>query len=214
MKSERKLDKDYFIRCFTKMGVLVEDNRDYWTQLDSAIGDGDHGINLSIGFREVTKQLPALAESDDTISQLLKKVGMILLSKVGGASGPLYGSLLMKMGDPVQGKLEVTFTEFVGMLEAGVEAVIYRGKAELGDKTMVDALLPGVTLLKKNPHQLVGVKERLTEAVETMRQSAEETKPLRAKKGRAKRLGDRSIGHLDPGAVSSWMLMTIFAEEL
>ena len=213
MRAEIKLDKQFFVDCFYKIGKLAEDNRDYWTQLDSDIGDGDHGINLSIGFREVTKQLPELALGEEDLSQFLRKIGMILLSKVGGASGPLYGSLFMKMGDDYKGQNEVSFDEFVGMLDSGIAAVIFRGKAELGDKTMVDALLPGVNHLKENANQLQPA-ERMSEAVGVMKAGADSTVDLIAKKGRAVRLGKRSIGHRDPGAESSWMLMNVFATEI
>ena len=128
--SEMVLDKQFFADSLAKMAELAEVNRDYWTKLDSDIGDGDHGINLSIGFRAVNANLQDNLEKAPDISTLLKKSGMLLLSKVGGASGPLYGSFFIKMGKEDTGKETVTFPEFAGMLKNGVEAVQLRGKAE------------------------------------------------------------------------------------
>lgn len=207
------LDKTFFANSLKSMAELTEENRDYWTQLDSDIGDGDHGINLSIGFRAIMEQIDGLEEQTEDIATFLKKAGMILLSKVGGASGPLYGSFFIKMGKDVAGKSELDFQEFTGMLQNGVEAIQFRGKAELEDKTMIDALLPGATYLeqhKADEDSLTVMKE----AIEVMHEGAESTIPLIAKKGRAMRLGERAIGHKDPGSESSWMLMNVFYEEM
>lgn len=211
--SEMVLDKQFFADSLAKMAELAEVNRDYWTKLDSDIGDGDHGINLSIGFRAVNANLQDNLEKAPDISTLLKKSGMLLLSKVGGASGPLYGSFFIKMSKEDTGKETVTFPEFAGMLKNGVEAVQLRGKAELQDKTMIDALLPGIEYLEahKNDEDAIAVME---ETVAIMKQGAESTIPLVAKKGRAMRLGERAVGHKDPGSESSWMLMNIFLEEM
>lgn len=211
--SEMVLDKQFFADSLAKMAELAEVNRDYWTKLDSDIGDGDHGINLSIGFRAVNANLQDNLEKAADITTLLKKSGMLLLSKVGGASGPLYGSFFIKMGKDDIGKETVTFSEFAGMLKNGVEAVQLRGKAELQDKTMIDALLPGIEYLEahKNDEDALAVME---ETVAIMKQGAESTIPLVAKKGRAMRLGERAVGHKDPGSESSWMLMNVFLEEM
>lgn len=207
------LDKTFFANSLKSMAELTEENRDYWTQLDSDIGDGDHGINLSIGFRAIMEQIDGLEEQTEDIATFLKKAGMILLSKVGGASGPLYGSFFIKMGKDVAGKSELDFQEFAGMLQNGVEAIQFRGKAELEDKTMIDALLPGATYLeqhKADEDSLTVMKA----TIEVMHEGAESTIPLIAKKGRAMRLGERAIGHKDPGSESSWMLMNVFYEEM
>ena len=197
---EMVLDKQFFANSLAKMAELAEEHRDYWTKLDSDIGDGDHGINLSIGFRAVNANLQDNLEKAADVTALLKKSGMLLLSKVGGASGPLYGSFFIKMGKDDAGKEAVSFPEFAGMLKNGVAAVQQRGKAEIGDKTMIDALQPGI--------------EYLEETVSIMKQGAESTIPLIAKKGRAMRLGERAVGHKDPGSESSWMLMNVFLEEM
>ena len=192
---------------------MAEENRDHLSKLDSDIGDGDHGINLTIGFREVEKQLPQLSESVTDIAELMKKVGMILLSKVGGASGPLYGSFFMKMATHIIGKQEVTFKEFCQMYQDGVEAVQMRGKAELNDKTMLDALIPGLEILK-NYQEGDDPINTLENCVNEMKLGSDKTIPLMAKKGRALRLGERAVGHRDPGSESAWMIMNIFLQQL
>lgn len=207
------LNKSYFIETLKKLAAMAEENRDHLSKLDSDIGDGDHGINLTIGFREVEKQLPQLSESVTDIAELMKKVGMILLSKVGGASGPLYGSFFMKMATHIIGKQEVTFKEFCQMYQDGVEAVQMRGKAELNDKTMLDALIPGLEILK-NYQEGDDPINTLENCVNVMKLGSDKTIPLMAKKGRALRLGERAVGHRDPGSESAWMIMNIFLQQL
>ncbi|MFT4296421.1 MAG: dihydroxyacetone kinase subunit DhaL [Micropruina sp.] len=202
-------DRDYFVAVFRRMAATAEENRDEWTRLDGAIGDGDHGINLSIGFRAVVKQLDALPDDTD-VAGLFKLVGMTLLRKVGGASGPLYGSFFMKAGAEVPGQAQVSFDELRRMLRAGVTSIQQRGKAELGDKTMLDSLLPGLDVLEAADAD--DPRAALAAFVERMRQGSDETIPLRARKGRAMRLGDRSIGHRDPGSQSSWQLLNCLLE--
>lgn len=207
------LNKSYFIETLKKLAAMAEENRDHLSKLDSDIGDGDHGINLTIGFREVEKQLPQLSESVTDIAELMKKVGMILLSKVGGASGPLYGSFFMKMATHIIGKQEVTFKEFCQMYQDGVEAVQMRGKAELKDKTMLDALIPGLEILK-NYQEGDDPINTLENCVNEMKLGSDKTIPLMAKKGRALRLGERAVGHRDPGSESAWMIMNVFLQQL
>ncbi len=207
------LNKSYFIETLKKLAAMAEENRDHLSKLDSDIGDGDHGINLTIGFREVEKQLPQLSESVTDIAELMKKVGMILLSKVGGASGPLYGSFFMKMATHIIGKQEVTFKEFCQMYQDGVEAVQMRGKAELNDKTMLDALIPGLAILKDYQEGDDPINT-LENCVNEMKLGSDKTIPLMAKKGRALRLGERAVGHRDPGSESAWMIMNVFLQQL
>lgn len=207
------LNKSYFIETFKKIADMAEKNRDHLSKLDSDIGDGDHGINLTIGFREVEKQLPLLSDSTADIAELMKKVGMILLSKVGGASGPLYGSFFMKMANHTTGKQAVTFKEFCQMYQDGVEAVQMRGKAELNDKTMIDALIPGLNVLNNYKEGNDPVKT-LEICVDEMKKGSELTIPLVAKKGRSMRLGERAIGHKDAGSESAWMIMNEFLQQL
>ncbi|MFT4228266.1 dihydroxyacetone kinase subunit DhaL [Micropruina sp.] len=203
-------DRDYFVAAFRRMAETAEINRDEWTKLDGDIGDGDHGINMSIGFREVVKQLDALPDDTD-VAGLFKLVGMTLLRKVGGASGPLYGSFFMKAGAEVAGQSEVSFDDVRRMLRAGVTSIQQRGKAELGDKTMLDSYLPGLDVLEAADAGDPGAA--LDAFVARMRQGSDDTIPLVAKKGRAMRLGERSVGHRDPGSQSSWQLMNCLLEE-
>ena len=205
-----EFDRDYFVGAFRRMAEAAEVNRDEWTKLDGDIGDGDHGINMSIGFREVVKQLDALPDDTD-VAGLFKLVGMTLLRKVGGASGPLYGSFFMKAGAEVAGQSEVSFDDVRRMLRAGVTSIQQRGKAQLGDKTMLDSYLPGLDVLEAADAGDPGAA--LDAFVARMRQGSDDTIPLVAKKGRAMRLGERSVGHRDPGSQSSWQLMNCLLEE-
>jgi len=207
------LEKEFFLNTIERIAEMIEKERNHLTKLDSEIGDGDHGINLSIGFREVTKNLPDYKESTDDISSALKKIGMALLGKVGGASGPLYGSLFMNMGDDVKGQNSVTFDEFIGMIENGVAIIEKRGKAEVGEKTMVDALRPAVDFLKKQDTEDREI-EVFREFIDVMKEGSDNTIPLVAKKGRAMQLGERAVGHRDPGSESSWMIFEAFLKEL
>lgn len=210
MYKDCTLNKDYFFEVIEKIAELVEEKRDYLTELDAAIGDADHGFNLSIGFREVSKKMPEWKDKD--IKGFFKSVGMTLLSKVGGASGPLYGSFFMKFGEPADGKNEVTFEELFQMFKMAVEAVEYRGKAIVGEKTMVDALRPAIDAFEKAMKENTAPKKVMEAFVDAARKGAESTIDMIAKKGRAMRLGERAIGHLDPGAVSSTMILEVFAD--
>jgi len=206
------LDKAYFVQVIKDLAEMAERERDYLTGLDSSIGDADHGINLSIGFREVTKRLPEWENENLTV--FFKKLGMTLLGKVGGASGPLYGGFFQKFGEPAEGKFEVTFDEFVKMFKSGVELIETRGKAVLFDKTMVDAMRPALNALtlatEAGDEPLIAFKK----AVDACTAGRDATIPLIAKKGRSVRLGERAIGHMDPGAASTTMIFEIFYDNL
>lgn len=207
--SDYMLNKDYFIGVIDDLIVLAEEKKDYFSELDSAIGDGDHGMNMSIGFREVSKNLDAWKTED--INGIFKNVGTALLDKVGGASGPLYGGFFSKFGVPAKGKEAVTFDEFVEMMEAGVAIIEKRGKAVVGDKTMVDTLRPAVNALKTAyVDEKMAPKEAMKKAMEVGADGSDATIPIIAKKGRAMRLGERAIGHRDPGSASSAAILEIF----
>jgi phosphoenolpyruvate---glycerone phosphotransferase subunit DhaL len=184
----------------------VAENKDYLTQLDAAIGDGDHGINMNRGMSAVVAKLDEAAGEQD-IGALLKTVGMTLVSSVGGAGGPLYGTLFLQMGTAASGKSELGPDDWAAALEAGVKGVKARGKAEPGDKTMLDALLPGLEALRSALDGGASFEDALTASAEAAGQGMRETIPLVAKKGRASYLGERSAGHQDPGATSSNMLL-------
>lgn len=193
-----------------QLALTLQENRDYLTQLDSAIGDADHGINMDRGFRAVTEKLSAQVEMD--IGSLLKLVGTTLVSTVGGASGPLYGTAFLRAGIAMAGKRELYENDYIVLLEAAVEGIKARGKAQPGEKTMLDALAPALTAAKEAEEQhldLVEITRRASEAAEA---GMKETIPLVATKGRASYLGERSAGHQDPGATSSWLILKTLAE--
>jgi dihydroxyacetone kinase-like protein len=191
-----------------RFAAEVAENRTYLTRLDGAIGDGDHGTNMDRGMKKALERLEA-TDSDD-IGASLKAVGMALVSSVGGAAGPLYGTLFMQMGQAAAGKSELDLAGFTEALDAGVQGVIKRGKAEPGDKTMLDALGPALDALREADGDDVG--GALQRAAEAARDGMEATVPMVARKGRASYLGERSAGHQDPGATSSHLLLKTAAE--
>jgi phosphoenolpyruvate---glycerone phosphotransferase subunit DhaL len=191
-----------------RFAAEVAENRAYLTRLDGDIGDGDHGTNMDRGMKKVLERLDT-TDGDD-IGASLKAVGMALVSSVGGAAGPLYGTLFMQMGQAAAGKTELDLAGFTEALDAGVQGVIKRGKAERGDKTMLDALGPALDTLKEAGDD--DVASALQRAAEAAREGMEATIPLVARKGRASYLGERSAGHQDPGATSSHLLLKTAAE--
>ena len=191
-----------------RFAAEVAENRTYLTKLDGAIGDGDHGTNMDRGMKKALERLEG-GDGDD-IGASLKAIGMALVSSVGGAAGPLYGTLFMQMGQAAAGKSELDLAGFTEALDAGVQGVIKRGKAERGDKTMLDALGPALDALKAADGD--DVPAALQQAADAAREGMEATVPLVARKGRASYLGERSAGHQDPGATSSHLLLKTAAE--
>jgi len=185
---------------------VIEKNAGLLCDLDAAIGDGDHGANLTRGFSAAVKKLNGAPPAD--IGALFKTVGMTLLTTVGGASGALYGSFFLELGKQAAGKQELDAAALSSMLEAGLGDIKRRGKAELGDKTMVDALTPALEAMKAAGND-IAVATRA--AATTARDAAVKTTPLLARKGRASYLGERSIGHQDPGATSTALLLESLA---
>ncbi|MET0816961.1 MAG: dihydroxyacetone kinase subunit DhaL [Solirubrobacteraceae bacterium] len=185
-------------------GVVAE-NRMELVRLDTAIGDGDHGTNMDRGMKAALEKLEA-TEGDD-IGALLKGVGMSLVSKVGGAAGPLYGTLFLQMGTASAGKTELSLDDWTAALESGIAGVKARGKAELEDKTMIDALVPALEALKAKAADGADLGDALRASADAAEQGRDATTPLEARKGRASYLGPRSVGHQDPGATSSAMLL-------
>ena len=188
----------------------MAENRDYLIELDAAIGDADHGANMDRGFKAVREKLSGLADPD--IGAVLKATGMTLVSTVGGAGGPLYGTFFLQAGMKTTGKTELNLAEWTEAMQAGVEGVMQRGKAGPGDKTMLDALLPAVGTLQNACQHNIPLAQALHESVEAARQGMEATIPLVARKGRASYLGERSAGHQDPGATSSFLILKAAAE--
>lgn len=204
------LDTKQMAAIIEGMAKKIEAEKDYLTQLDNEIGDGDHGINLARGFQAVEKKLPSLAGGD--IGALLKGVGMQLVSTVGGASGPLYGTAFMKAGMACKGLTELDGPQFVKALEAAVDGIKMRGKATEGEKTMLDALCPALKVMQDEVAAGKSLKEALQDAAAAAEKGVEYTKTIIATKGRASYLGERSLGHQDPGATSSLYLLQVLAE--
>jgi phosphoenolpyruvate---glycerone phosphotransferase subunit DhaL len=189
---------------------VLEENREYLTQLDAAIGDADHGINMDRGFKKVVSQLPSLAQKD--IGEIFKGAGMALISSVGGASGPLYGTFFLRAGGVIAGKQELVLADLAALWQAGLSGIMERGRAQPGDKTMVDALTPGAEALGRSAQNNGDLFGALKLAVEAVEQGLKNTIPLQAKKGRASYLGERSIGHQDPGATSSYLILKALSD--
>jgi phosphoenolpyruvate---glycerone phosphotransferase subunit DhaL len=186
--------------------TAIAERRQELVRLDTAIGDGDHGTNMDRGMKAAVERLEA-TDGDD-IGALLKAVGMALVSKVGGAAGPLYGTLFLQMGTATAGKSELDLADWTAAVEAGVQGVKARGKAELEDKTMLDALLPAVDALKAGSD----LGDALRASADAARAGMEATIPLEARRGRASYLGPRSVGHQDPGATSAQLLLQTAAD--
>ena len=204
--------KAQIITWLQKTAVVIQENKAYLTELDSPIGDADHGTNMARGFKKVTEKLPEFQDKD--IGNVLKSVGMTLISSVGGASGPLYGTFYMRSGMAVTSKEELDPAELSKLLHAGVEGVVSRGRAQLEDKTMYDAWAPALEAYDQalsDGQDEVGAMEAAVAAAE---QGMKDTIPLQARKGRASYLGERSIGHQDPGATSSYLILNALLETL
>ncbi len=187
----------------------IAEHRAELVQLDTAIGDGDHGTNMDRGMRKAVEKL---GDGDDAdIGALLKAVGMALVSSVGGAAGPLYGTLFLQMGTAAAGREELDLAGWTAALEAGVQGVQARGKAQPQDKTMVDALLPALDALRKAADDGAELGDALRSSADAAAEGMRATIPLEARKGRASYLGPRSVGHQDPGATSSQLLLEVAA---
>ena len=189
-----------------RFASAVAEHKEELVRLDTAIGDSDHGTNLDRGMRKAVEKLDTVGEGD--IGADLKAVGMALVSSVGGAAGPLYGTLFMQMGAASVGREELDTEGWATAVSAGVDGVKARGKADAGDKTMLDALLPAVDALNQGG----SLEEALPRAADAAEEGMKATIPLEARKGRASYLGPRSVGHQDPGATSSYLLMRSAAE--
>ena len=197
--------KDQIVTWLETSADVIEENEKHLTQLDAEIGDADHGANMHRGFKKVMSQLPGVVDKD--IGNILKTTGMALISSVGGAGGPLYGTLFMRAGMAVDGKHELNDEDVEALLEAAVEGVVQRGKANLGDKTMVDALRPAADAFADAREAGDDTETALKKMADAAEQGMKDTIPMVAKKGRASYLGERSAGHQDPGATSSYLIL-------
>jgi dihydroxyacetone kinase-like protein len=182
----------------------ISENREFLTELDSAIGDADHGINLSKGFKAVIEKLASVKDKD--CGTIFKTVGMTLVSTVGGASGPLYGTAFMRAGQAIGSKDTLDFEDLKKILTAALEGIKSRGRAQKGEKTIVDALEPAADALN-SAAEWEEESAALEKVLNAARLGMEHTKDIVAKKGRASYLGERSIGHQDPGATSCYLML-------
>lgn len=206
------VDSEKIIAILDAMGKKIEEEKDYLTRLDQPIGDSDHGINMARGFAEVEKKLPSLEGQD--IGTILKTAGMTLVSKVGGASGPLYGSLFMKVGMSLVGKQEMNLEDFMNSMVVAIEAIQQRGKAVVEEATMLDAMVPAQTAMIQAIEAGLEGKDVLNAGVKAAWAGVEHTKDLIATKGRASYVGERGLGHQDPGATSFSYLLEVIANQL
>jgi dihydroxyacetone kinase-like protein len=204
------INRDDALAWIRAVAAVIEENRTYLTELDAAIGDADHGVNMERGFRAVLTKLADVSDKD--LGTIFKTVGMTLISTVGGAGGPLYGTFFLQIGMKTNGKMELGLAEWTEALEAALAGVVMRGKAEVGDKTMVDALTPAVNALKQAVQANTPLNEALRLSAEAARAGMEGTIPVVARKGRASYLGERSAGHQDPGSTSSYLVLNAAAE--
>lgn len=204
------INQSQIIQWLERLADVYNQNKEYLTQLDAAIGDADHGINMDRGFREVRTKLPELANKD--IGTILKTTGMTLLSKVGGASGPLYGTFFMRAAVPASNAHEISAAVLLELLKAGVDGIVQRGRPILGDKTMFDVWSPALETMEESLSNNKTLTETLAATVARAEEAMKATIPLQARKGRASYLGERSIGHQDPGATSTYLMLKSLAE--
>ncbi|MBC2850738.1 dihydroxyacetone kinase subunit L [Cetobacterium sp. 8H] len=193
-----------------KVADVINQEKDYLSELDRVIGDSDHGINLSRGFQKLIEEKDSL--KDLNCSDFFNKIAMVLISNVGGASGAIYGTGLMKVAQSLKGKENLDLDTVIIASDAMLAGIKMRGKAEAGEKTMLDTIVPSVEALKQNKDKEFSV---ILENVELAAKTGmESTKDMLATKGRASYLGERSIGHIDPGAMSSYLIIKTICENL
>ena len=193
-----------------RIADVLHENAAYLTQLDAAIGDADHGSNMDRGFQAVRAKFPEMASMDSATR--LKTVGTTLVSTVGGASGPLYGTAFLRASAVAANKQELDAVDVVAMLEAFLNGIVARGKAHAGEKTMIDALEPALIAARQALNEGLSLAEITARASSAAEEGMKATIPLLATKGRASYLGERSVGHQDPGETSSWFILRSLAE--
>lgn len=203
------LNVQYWRRALLDLSRAVEEEKDRLCQLDGAIGDGDHGTSMAMGFRLVAERL-ASDESAD-IGALLRATGTTLVSSVGGVTGVVFGTFFISAGKAAEGKTETGTSELADVFAAGLQGVQLRGKAKPGDKTMVDALAPAAEALREADEEGLGVREALDLACRSAQEGMERTRGMRARVGRARYQGEKAIGHIDAGAASVALILESLA---
>ncbi len=206
------MDTKGLLQILSKMNEKMQEEKDFLTELDNAIADGDHGINMAKGFSAVEAKLDSLKEQN--IGAVLKTVGMTVVSAVAGSAGPLYGTAFMKSGIVTANKDSMDINDFLACMQAAIEGVMTRGRSAKGEKTMLDAMIPALDAMKKANGEGLPAKEVLEIGVKAAFDGVEYTKTIAATKGRASYIGERSIGHQDPGATSFAFLLDVVAKSL
>ena len=201
------VSNDKVLSILLQIGEKIEEEKLFLTELDNVIGDGDHGINMARGFDAVKAKVPMMEGKD--VGTILKTVGMALVSTVGGASGPLYGTAFMQAGKAMAGKMEIGMEDFLAIMEAAIAGVQMRGKSTTGEKTMLDAMVPACEAMKKSLAEAGDAKKAIDDGLAAAKEGIEYTKTIIATKGRASYLGERSIGHQDPGATSFTVMLEV-----
>jgi len=196
------------IKIIDSMCDTIEREKSYLSELDGAIGDGDHGVNMAKCFREVKKKLPENADKD--VGAIFKNIGMVILNSVGGAMGALYGTLFLKASKDVMAKMEIGLDDLIRMFEAAEKGIQDMGKAQRGDKTLMDTIDPAVEALKAARAKGKPLMEALSDFSEAAKKGAESTRDMISKIGRSSRLGERTIGHQDAGATSCYFILNAF----
>ena len=199
-------------KALEAMCDTIEAEKEYLSELDGAIGDGDHGVNMAKCFREVKKKLTESTAED--MNTLFNDVGMVVLNSVGGAMGALYGTFFLKMAQESAGKSELGLDDLVPMFQTAEQGILDIGKASLGDKTLIDTLSPAVRALEQCQKSGDALREALTAFEQAAQKGMESTKDMLAKMGRASRLGERTIGHQDAGATSCYFILRSLASAI
>ena len=197
------------LRALESMCDTIENEKEYLSELDGAIGDGDHGVNMAKCFREVKKKLAESTAED--VGTLFKDVGMVVLNSVGGAMGALYGTFFLKLSQESAGKGEVNLSDLVKIFQTGEQGILDIGKAHPGDKTLIDTLSPAVRALEAAEKEGMPLAGALANFEEVAKQGMESTRQMLAKMGRASRVGERTIGHQDAGATSCYFILRSLA---
>lgn len=196
-------------KIFFEVADIIIDNKNYLTELDSAIGDGDHGINMARGFKKLKEKLDD--NEYNSRSKIFKDSAMTLISNVGGASGPLYGTAFLNISKVITDK-KLTLDELIEIAEEAIAGIQKRGNAEAGEKTMLDTIIPAADSLKESRENEDELEEALNKCLKKAKEGMKDTIDMKATKGRASYLGERSIGHQDPGATSSYLIIKTFIE--
>ncbi len=200
------------LQALKTMCDTIENEKEYLSELDGAIGDGDHGVNMAKCFRLVKNKLAESSAED--IGTLFKDVGMVVLNSVGGAMGALYGTFFLKLSQESAGKSDLNLSDLVAMLQTGERGILEIGKAKLGDKTLIDTLSPAVRAIEAAANEDKELSRALADFELAAKQGMESTREMVAKIGRASRLGERTVGHQDAGATSCYLILRSLASAI